>query len=173
MAILFKKKLATFFGVVLIYNIKSRAYMWFSYSRWNKYLFGMILYILWCCASCYLSTPQGVAFAVTWTVNTPPILQFGLVHSGCQVSCCLITSIMQIQEQKLFCSAKLEIQNKKLTCYYQHLINNSTYRLTIAHLNCGLTQPVRGSQQMHSYRQEYFAGRWIMRCTAVQSIIGL
>lgn len=173
MAILFKKKLATFFGVVLIYNIKSRAYMWFSYSRWNKYLFGMILYFLCCCASCYLSTPLGAAFAVTWTANSPPILQFGLMHSGCQVSCCPITSIMKLQEQKLFCSAKLEIQNKKLTCYYQHLINNSTYRLTIAHLNCGLTQPVRLATNAQFCCQEYFAGRWIMRCTAVQSIIDL
>lgn len=150
MAVLFKKKLATFFGVVLIYNIKSRAYKWFSYSRWNKYLFGMILYFLCSCASCYLSTPLGTAFTVTWTVNSPPILQFGLMHSGRQVSFCLITSIMQLQKQKLFCSAKLEIQNKKLTCYYQHLINNSTYRLTVAHLDCGLTQPVRGSLRIHS-----------------------
>lgn len=153
MAILFKKKVSHIFGVVLIYNIKSRAYMWFSYSRWNKYLFGMILYFLCCCASCYLSTPLGAAFAVTWTVNSPQILKFGLMHSGRQVSCCLIKSIMQLQEvheQKLFCSAKIEIENKKLTCYYQHLINSSTYWLAIAHLNCGLTQPVRGSQQMHS-----------------------
>lgn len=153
MAILFKKKVCHIFGVVLIYNIKSRAYMWFLYSRWNKYLFGMILYFLCCCASCYLSTPGGAAFAVTWTVNSPPILQFGLMHSRRQVSCCLIKSIMQLQEvheQKLFCSAKIEIENKKLTCYYQHLINSSTYWLTIAHLNCGLTQPVRGSQEMHS-----------------------